>query len=219
MNNKFKVCQEPHGESTCFVKYCNYFISTYSSRSTNVFFCCCCSFKNCSAFLLKWLRFPANTWTLVFAEEKQPRSLNAGSRAPWQLLGNGPHWAPYMTRISPPDKGRRVLLGCVVKANAHARTHRYALAAQWPDKHAAARPITRQMWQTCTAERRRINSRLREVATSLPAERSGHHSVTRPQISECAGFVTREPEKETLFSSLPCPQMSQASVNVQITDW
>lgn len=86
VNNKFKV------------KYCNYFISTYSSWSTNV----CFSFKNCSTFLLKWLLgtnffhlsnrlklWSPQTREHWFAEEKQPPSCESKSWQPSTLTASG----------------------------------------------------------------------------------------------------------------------------------
>lgn len=106
----------------------------------------------------------------------------AGSPAPRQLLGNGPSLAPCVTHVFPPDEGRRDL---VVEANAH-HTHTHSCGARWPDKRAAAPPITGRKWQTHAAKRGQINMRL---GSSVAAEHDDHRGATRPRSSECSGSV------------------------------
>lgn len=59
----------------------------------------------------------------------------------------GPHWAHGWVPFFPPDECRWDSPGAAVTASAYV----HALPDQRPDKHAAARPITTQTRQKCTA--------------------------------------------------------------------
>lgn len=63
----------------------------------------------------------------------------------------GPRQAPCKGHMFPPDEGQWVSPGGVVIASAYAHTYTCSPLCR-QTKHAAVRPITRQMLQMCTAK-------------------------------------------------------------------